>query len=566
MSLEICLSFVITFIISLILVPIVSNVSKKLGIIAHTNKRTIHKGIIARTGGYAIYVSFLIGTTLFLKTDTQINSILIGGFIMFITGFYDDIHDLSPKLKMLGQIIAALVVIFYGDIALKGFSIPFLPAQFSYVFAIVITILWIVGISNAVNLIDGLDGLCGGISIIVLVTVSLTSLTYGRTDISSLSLLLAGAIGGFLVYNFHPASIFLGDCGALFIGFMIAVISLLGFGYKSSSFFTLGAPIVVLMVPIMDTLIAIIRRKVHHKSFSEADKGHLHHKLMFSLELGQTKSVIILYIVTILFSICSYIYLYDKIAATILFLTLMLFFEIFVEATNMIDRKYKPVLTIMNIFIKSEYLPSIKDTKPYRKIAEKAKKKYAVIFVIVLAIVFSLIFVVNKQEKEVPKKDNVTVEYKESTQETTLMSDIYNQLNIAVDRNNKEDIRQLVAAYFLADFYTLSNKKENEIGGVEYLYADKKDDFIAYAKNSYYKEANDYIQKNLNTQEVIKYEIISNLPSHKALAGLEDYSYYDVKIMITFKQENEILKTTEYTTTLTLIEKDQRFSVVAMEE
>lgn len=566
MSLEICLSFVITFIISLILVPIVSNVSKKLGIIAHTNKRTIHKGIIARTGGYAIYASFLIGTTLFLKTDTQINSILIGGFIMFITGFYDDIHDLSPKLKMLGQIIAALVVIFYGDIALKGFSIPFLPAQFSYVFAIVITILWIVGISNAVNLIDGLDGLCGGISIIVLVTVSLTSLTYGRTDISSLSLLLAGAIGGFLVYNFHPASIFLGDCGALFIGFMIAVISLLGFGYKSSSFFTLGAPIVVLMVPIMDTLIAIIRRKVHHKSFSEADKGHLHHKLMFSLELGQTKSVIILYIVTILFSICSYIYLYDKIAATILFLTLMLFFEIFVEATNMIDRKYKPVLTIMNIFIKSEYLPSIKDTKPYRKIAEKAKKKYAVIFVIVLAIVFSLIFVVNKQEKEVPKKDNVTVEYKESTQETTLMSDIYNQLNIAVDRNNKEDIRQLVAAYFLADFYTLSNKKENEIGGVEYLYADKKDDFIAYAKNSYYKEANDYIQKNLNTQEVIKYEIISNLPSHKALAGLEDYSYYDVKIMITFKQENEILKTTEYTTTLTLIEKDQRFSVVAMEE
>lgn len=566
MSLEICLSFVITFIISLILVPIVSNVSKKLGIIAHTNKRTIHKGIIARTGGYAIYASFLIGTTLFLKTDTQINSILIGGFIMFITGFYDDIHDLSPKLKMLGQIIAALVVIFYGDIALKGFSIPFLPAQFSYVFAIVITILWIVGISNAVNLIDGLDGLCGGISIIVLVTVSLTSLTYGRTDISSLSLLLAGAIGGFLVYNFHPASIFLGDCGALFIGFMIAVISLLGFGYKSSSFFTLGAPIVVLMVPIMDTLIAIIRRKVHHKSFSEADKGHLHHKLMFSLELGQTKSVIILYIVTILFSICSYIYLYDKIAATILFLTLMLFFEIFVEATNMIDRKYKPVLTIMNIFIKSEYLPSIKDTKPYRKIAEKAKKKYAVIFVIVLAIVFSLIFVVNKQEKEVPKKDNVTVEYKESIQETTLMSDIYNQLNIAVDRNNKEDMRQLVAAYFLADFYTLSNKKENEIGGVEYLYADKKDDFIAYAKNSYYKEANDYIQKNLNTQEVIKYEIISNLPSHKALAGLEDYSYYDVKIMITFKQENEILKTTEYTTTLTLIEKDQRFSVVAMEE
>ena len=243
---------------------------------------------------------------------------------------------------MLGQVIAALVVIIYGDIVLKGFTLPFLPDSVSYVLAILVTILWIVGISNAINLIDGLDGLCAGISIIVLVTISLTSLTYGRTDISSLSLLLAGAIGGFLVYNFHPASIFLGDCGALFIGFMIAVISLLGFGYKSSSFFTLGAPIVVLMVPIMDTFIAIIRRKVHHKSFSEADRNHLHHKLMFSLELGQTKSVLILYTVTVLFSLCSYLYLFDKVGATILFVALMLLFELFVEATNMIDRKYKP--------------------------------------------------------------------------------------------------------------------------------------------------------------------------------------------------------------------------------
>ena len=221
----------------------------------------------------------------------------------------------------------------------------------------------------------------GGISIIVLVTISLTSLTYGRTDISSLSLLLAGAIGGFLVYNFHPASVFLGDCGALFIGYMIAVISLLGFGYKSSSFFTLGAPIIVLMVPIMDTIIAIVRRKVHHKSFSEADRGHLHHKLMFSLELGQTKSVLILYFVTFLFSLCSYLYLYDRIAASILFITLMVLFEIFVEATSMIGRKYKPLLTIANIFIKSEYLPSIKDSKPYRRVIKKVKKQYLAIIV-----------------------------------------------------------------------------------------------------------------------------------------------------------------------------------------
>lgn len=560
MSLEICLSFVVTFILSLILVPTVGKVSKQLGIIAHTNKRTIHKGVIARTGGYGIYMSFLIGTMIFLKTDTQINAMLIGGFIMFLTGFYDDIHDLSPKLKLLGQIIAALVVIIYGDIVLKGFSLPFLPDSVSYIFAIMITILWIVGISNAINLIDGLDGLCAGISIIVLVTISLTSLTYGRSDISSLSLLLAGAIGGFLVFNFHPASIFLGDCGALFIGFMIAVISLLGFGYKSSSFFTLGAPIVVLMVPIMDTFIAIIRRKVHHKSFSEADRNHLHHKLMFSLELGQTKSVLILYAVTVLFSLCSYLYLFDKVGATILFIALMLLFELFVEATNMIDRKYKPFLTILNIFIKSEYLPSIKDTKPYQKIIQKAKKRYAVILIIVIGIVFSLVFVLNNEEKAVPQK-KVTIEYVELSNETSLMSDIYNQLVTAINRGDKKTERQLVAAYFVSDYYTLSNKEDGKIGGIDYFYADKKDDFTAYAQNEYYKKNQSYV----SLPEVVRYDILSNTPSYKALSGLEDYSYYDVEVQITFKENNPILNATQYITTVTLIEKDQKFSVIAME-
>ena len=564
MSLEICLSFIVTFLISLVLVPFVGKITKKLGIIAHTNNRTIHKGIIARTGGYAIYISFLIGAMIFLKTDIQINSILLGGFIIFLTGFYDDIHDLSPKLKMLGQIIAALIVIFYGGISLKGFSIPFLPSQFSYVIAIIITIGWIVGVTNAVNLIDGLDGLCGGISIIVLVTISLTSLTYGRTDISSLSLLLAGAISGFLVYNFHPASIFLGDCGALFIGFMIAVISLLGFGYKSSSFFTLGAPIVVLMVPIVDTLIAIVRRKVHHKSFSEADRNHLHHKLMFSLELGQTKSVLILYGATILFSFCSYLYLYDKIAATILFLTLMLLFEIFVEATNMIDRKYKPVLTIANIFIKSEYLPSIKNTKPYKKVVKKAKKKYAMVFIILLGIVFSLIFVINKEDQKI--NEPVTITYTELKNETEIMSDVYNQLNTAVISNNKADIGKMVGTYFICDYYTLSNKTKDQIGGIEYFYSDKKDDFQSYAKNDYYKNANEYIENKTNTQEVVNYKIISYEQSRTALKGLEDYSYFDLTIEIEFNEMNPIIQSNTLTTTVTLIQKEQRYSVVALGE
>lgn len=564
MNLEICLSFIVTFFISLLLVPIVNKITKKLGIIAHTNNRTIHKGIIARTGGYAIYASFLIGAMIFLKTDIQINSIMIGGFIIFLVGFYDDIHDLKPKYKMIGQIIAALVVIFYGGISLKGFTIPFLPDTLSYIIAIIITIGWIVGITNAINLIDGLDGLCAGISIIVLFTISMTSLTYGRTDISSLSLLLAGAIAGFIVYNFHPASVFLGDCGALYIGFMISVISLLGFGYKSSTFFTLGAPIVVLMVPIVDTIIAIVRRKVHHKSFSEADRNHLHHNLMFKLELGQTKSVLTLYVVTILFSLCSYLYLYDKIAATILFIMLMIVFEIFVEATGMIDRKYKPVLTLMNIFIKSEYLPQIRDTKSYRRFMEKRRPLFVVCSALLIALgSYGIYKMIPEQPKVVVQKQEFS--YKEAKNETQLMKNIYNKLKIAFDNEKEEEVYKLVGSYFAVDYFNLTNKNIDEIGGIDYFYQDKKDNFMTYAKEDYYKDVNSLIENNTNTQEVVDYTILSYGESTIALEDLEDYSYYDVKLLIEFNEYNEILADNELEVTIHMIKKSQEYSVVSID-
>ena len=564
MNLEICLSFIVTFFISLLLVPIVNKITKKLGIIAHTNNRTIHKGIIARTGGYAIYASFLIGAMIFLKTDIQINSIMIGGFIIFLVGFYDDIHDLKPKYKMIGQIIAALVVIFYGGISLKGFTIPFLPDTLSYIIAIIITIGWIVGITNAINLIDGLDGLCAGISIIVLFTISMTSLTYGRTDISSLSLLLAGATAGFLVYNFHPASVFLGDCGALYIGFMISVISLLGFGYKSSTFFTLGAPIVVLMVPIVDTIIAIVRRKVHHKSFSEADRNHLHHNLMFKLELGQTKSVLTLYVVTILFSLCSYLYLYDKIAATVLFIMLMIVFEIFVEATGMIDRKYKPVLTLMNIFIKSEYLPQIRDTKSYRRFMEKRRPLFVVCSALLIALgSYGIYKMIPEQPKVVVQKQEFS--YKQAKNETQLMKNIYNKLKIAFDNEKEEEVYKLVGSYFAVDYFNLTNKNIDEIGGIDYFYQDKKDNFMTYAKEDYYKDVNSLIENNTNTQEVVDYTILSYGESTIALEDLEDYSYYDVKLLIEFNEYNEILASNELEVTIHMIKKSQKYSVVSID-
>ena len=566
MRLTITLSFLTTFILSLILVPVIGTVTKKMGIIAHTNNRTIHKGIIPRTGGYAIYAAFLIGAMFFLKTDTQINSMLIGGFIVFMTGLIDDIHDISPKAKLFGQIIGALVVIVYGGISLKGFSPSFLPTQIANAIAIVITLGWIIGITNAINLIDGLDGLCAGICIIVLVTISLTSLHYGRTDISAFSLLLAGAVAGFLVYNFHPASIFMGDCGALFLGYMIAVISLLGFGYKSSSFFTLGAPIVVLAVPIIDTFVAIIRRKVHHKSFSEADRGHLHHQLMFSLNLGQTKSVLILYFVTILFSLCSYIYLYNKVAATILFVFLLVLFELFIELTNMIDRKYKPILTVINIFVKSDNLPKIKDTTPYKHIASKLNSKVTLCIMVVVVLVAGGLYIrTSSLSHKTSTKSSTVIKYTRDDNETELMSDIYTHLEDAISSKDEEKQGTDVGLYFASDYYSLTNKEVDEIGGTEFFYSKKKKDFESYAKNDYYKDANSYIENNTNTQEVTKYKVISYTESNKKLSGLEDYSYYDLVVTLIFNENNEIINNDTIETSITLVKMKKKYYVVSIE-
>ncbi len=329
-----------------------------MNIIAVENERTIHHGRMCCIGGLAIYLTFLVCALFILKADQQINAIMISGFMIFMMGLIDDILDISPKQKLVVQAIAALIVIFYGKICIHSFNIPYMSIEFNNAVSYVITFVWIIGMTNAINLIDGLDGLCAGICAITLFTVALISLTFQRTDIALLSMILSGACIGFLFYNFHPAKLFMGDCGSEFLGFMISVISLLGFGYKSSTFFTLGAPITVLAVPIMDTLIAIVRRKLHNKKFTEADRGHLHHQLMFNLKLGQKKSVLILYGVTGLFSLSAYLYLYNKDAGFLLFIILMIAFEIFIEYTEMISRRYRPILALLNLFLKNEHLPS----------------------------------------------------------------------------------------------------------------------------------------------------------------------------------------------------------------
>ena len=325
------------------------------------------------------------------------------------------------------------------------------------------------------------------------------------------------------------------------------------------AFFTLGAPIIVLMVPIMDTLIAILRRKIHHKKFSEADRGHLHHNLMFKLKLGQRKSVLVLYLVTFLFSLSSYLYYYNPTAGTILFIALMIMFEIFVEVTDMISRKYKPILTIVNIFIDSDKLPKIKFLDRYRKrrSPQKAMRDHLIIALCFLLVIVGVGYFMTSKDTPLPiKTETVQSPYTKSG-DSELLNNIYARLDTSYKNKDEEDECQLVAAYFVCDYYTFVDKKKNEIGGVDYMYSEMVENFSQYAQTSFYSYKNQYPEL-----EVLKYNIISYSPSKVTIAGLEDNDYYNILISLTFNEEIEGLNST---VNVTVVRVEDRYYVCGLD-
>ena len=251
---ETLLAFVVPFCLSTLLIPLVKKVSIKTEAWAKQNERTIHHGIISRIGGIAIFIAFSVGLALFFKADRSILGIYLASSLMFLIGLWDDFLDLPAKFKFLLQVGCAMILLVFGVRVdtLRVLGVPITNTMITSIF----TILWVVGITNAINFLDGLDGLCGGMILVVLSVVCSISIVDQRGDIVLLSLIMMGSILGFLLYNSHPASIFMGDCGSLFLGCMIASISLLGF--KSSTMMTLSFPILILILPIIDTFSAIL--------------------------------------------------------------------------------------------------------------------------------------------------------------------------------------------------------------------------------------------------------------------------------------------------------------------
>lgn len=279
------MAFVMAFLISFFTTPLAKKIAFKVGAIAQPRKRDMHSKPIPRMGGIAIVFGFMFTFIFVIRYITildwkQIIGILSGALIIFLLGFFDDIYELNAKLKFIIQILAASIVAFCG-IRVHFISIPFIVdnPMFLDALSIPLTIIWIVGVTNAVNLIDGLDGLAAGVSSIASLSLMVLSIHSGYPVAVLLTATLAGSCLGFLPYNFNPASIFMGDTGSTFLGFVLAVTSILGL-LKGYTLATIFIAVLILALPIFDTAFAIIRRALSGKPIMSPDRGHLHHRLV----------------------------------------------------------------------------------------------------------------------------------------------------------------------------------------------------------------------------------------------------------------------------------------------
>jgi UDP-GlcNAc:undecaprenyl-phosphate GlcNAc-1-phosphate transferase len=286
------------------LTPIVRNFSHKVGAVAIPSVRKIHKHITPSGGGLAIFAGFLAAALFFNRTSPEVLGFLIGGTIITGIGLLDDIFDLPPATKFFGQILAALIVI-YSGVRIEFVANPTGGGLVNLGFlSLPFTFIWIVGIANAINFIDGLDGLAAGVSGISAVTLGVVALLTGRYDAAVLALTLAAAAFAFIPFNFSEKNkIFMGDSGSNFLGYSLAVISILGM-VKVAAVFSMLIPILILAIPIFDTAFAIVRRLLSGKSPFQPDSLHLHHRIM-NKGFSHKQTTFIIYTINIVLGIVA---------------------------------------------------------------------------------------------------------------------------------------------------------------------------------------------------------------------------------------------------------------------
>jgi len=325
--LRIIIAVVMALILSFSATPAVKLLAHKLGAIdIPKDSRRVHKSPIPRLGGLAIFVGFTISVLFMAEIDIQIRGVMLGAVIIVILGVLDDVFSLRAYIKFLVQIGAAFVAV-YHSIIIEIFSNPFVfyGQQFVYLgyLSIPITIIWIVGITNSVNLIDGLDGLAVGVSTISAIVMLVIALMVSDPNVAIIMAALAGACIGFLPYNFNPAKIFMGDTGALLLGYVLATVSIIGL-FKFYTVISIAAPFLVLAVPLFDTAFAFLRRLIKGQNPMAPDRGHFHHRLI-DMGLSQKQAVAVLYAVSGLLGLFAVVLTTrEELRALLLIITLIL--------------------------------------------------------------------------------------------------------------------------------------------------------------------------------------------------------------------------------------------------
>lgn len=303
---ELLIAFLISVTTSFIVTPIIILLSKKINAVDLPDQvRKFHDGVKPTLGGIALFLGALAGLLYLQPAHPQMLSIIIGAIIIIVVGIIDDLYDMKPMYKLAGQVAAALVVIQSG-IIIDKMTIPFIGTVSLGSIGIILSILWIVAVANVMNIIDGLDGLAAGVASIALLSILVIGFMDHRMLVVYLAIVIIGSNIGFLPFNFYPSKIIMGDTGSMFLGYSIAVISILGL-FKNVAFFSFLVPLIVIAVPIIDTVLAIIRRKLNNESITTADRKHIHYELM-NVGYSHRTSVLILYGFSVYFGILAILF------------------------------------------------------------------------------------------------------------------------------------------------------------------------------------------------------------------------------------------------------------------
>jgi UDP-GlcNAc:undecaprenyl-phosphate GlcNAc-1-phosphate transferase len=290
---EVLYGALIAFGIVVLLTPAVGGMARLLGVVDAPDTRRVHRRPIPRLGGLAIFLGIIVPALAFLELSGEMRGILLGIAVACVIGAIDDFRGLAPLPKLLGQVLAAVIPVSFG-VWVDHFTFPFigvvdLPAWLG----VSLTIVWIVAVMNMVNFLDGMDGLASGVCAIAGLTFAIIALSLGKTDAAILSAVVAGACVGFLRHNFFPARVFMGDSGALVLGFTLATISVAGL-LKTASTVVLFLPLVVLAVPIIDTSFVVAKRLKYKQPISSADRSHLHHRFL-NIGFSQRRAALVMW-------------------------------------------------------------------------------------------------------------------------------------------------------------------------------------------------------------------------------------------------------------------------------